>query len=62
MTKDEKITRIAIAKSCIEAGKKIPDAEAWLAWVEAPDRVVAVPGAVKDIKPGTVTAVNGQAW
>lgn len=47
MSKDETITRLAIAKSCIEAGQSQHDADSWLAWVEkkpAPDAPVDAGG------------------
>ena len=41
--KDKIITRIAIAKSCIEAGNcSLADAQSWLDWVEGRTRMQAV--------------------
>lgn len=43
MSKDETITRLAIAKSCIEAGKTFDDANRWLVWVEKRQQQPAEP-------------------
>jgi len=33
LSKDEVISRLAVAKSCIESGKTQADADSWMAWV-----------------------------
>lgn len=44
----ERVTRLAIAKSCIEAGKDTRDAEHWLSWV----RGTQAPQPQRHIDPG----------
>jgi len=43
VAKDEMISRLAIAKSCIEANQSQADADSWMAWVEKRTPATSMP-------------------
>ena len=43
VSKDEMISRLAIAKSCIEANQSQADADSWMAWVEKRTPATSMP-------------------
>ena len=43
VSKDETISRLAIAKSCIESGKTQADADSWMSWVNKEKPPVSYP-------------------